>query len=125
MVIYTFIIIVTMIFRPTGLFGRWEISGRQMMDWFRNRGQRSAARGGVKYENEQGTILHVDNVTMRFGGVVAVNGANIRLRRGRLAGIIGPNGAGKTTMFNPISGVYTPVEGEIRFRIRQSPASPR
>ena len=45
MVIYTFIIIVTMIFRPTGLFGRWKISGRQMMDWFRNRGQRSAARG--------------------------------------------------------------------------------
>jgi branched-chain amino acid transport system ATP-binding protein len=67
-------------------------------------------------KNEQGTILHVDNVTMRFGGVVAVNGANIRLRRGRLAGIIGPNGAGKTTMFNLISGVYTPVEGEIRFK---------
>ena len=53
---------------------------------------------------------------MRFGGVVAVNGANIRLRRGRLAGIIGPNGAGKTTMFNLISGLYTPVEGEIRFK---------
>lgn len=67
-------------------------------------------------KNKQGTILHVDNVTMRFGGVVAVNGANIRLRRGRLAGIIGPNGAGKTTMFNLISGVYTPVEGEIRFK---------
>lgn len=65
---------------------------------------------------EQESILRLENVTMRFGGVVAVNGANINLRRGKLAGIIGPNGAGKTTLFNLISGVYEPVEGDIYFR---------
>ncbi|HBN97612.1 MAG TPA: ABC transporter ATP-binding protein, partial [Firmicutes bacterium] len=42
------------------------------------------------------TLLQMNNVTMRFGGVVAVNGVNINLSEGRLAGIIGPNGAGKT-----------------------------
>lgn len=65
---------------------------------------------------EPKTILQMNNVTMRFGGVVAVNGVNVNLSEGRLAGIIGPNGAGKTTVFNLISGVYDPVEGDIRFQ---------
>ena len=53
-------------------------------------------------------ILKVENVTQRFGGLVAVNAVNFELRKGEIVGIIGPNGAGKTTFFNDITGVYTP-----------------
>ena len=61
-------------------------------------------------------ILKVENVTQRFGGLVAVNAVNFELRKGEIVGIIGPNGAGKTTFFNDITGVYTPTEGKILFK---------
>jgi branched-chain amino acid transport system ATP-binding protein len=62
------------------------------------------------------TLLEVDHVTLRFGGVVALNDVTFEIRRGEILGLIGPNGAGKTTMFNAITGVYTPTEGSIRFK---------
>ncbi|RJL24850.1 ABC transporter ATP-binding protein [Bailinhaonella thermotolerans] len=52
---------------------------------------------------------------MRFGGVVAVRGVDLSVRRGEIFSIIGPNGAGKTTVFNAITGVFKPAEGEVRF----------
>ena len=60
-------------------------------------------------------VLEVDNVTLRFGGVVALDGVSFSLRRGEIFGLIGPNGAGKTTCFNAMTGVYRPTSGEIRF----------
>ena len=60
-------------------------------------------------------LLELSRVTMRFGGLVAVNGLDLTLDAGHLYGLIGPNGAGKTTVFNVITGVYTPTSGEIRF----------
>ena len=60
-------------------------------------------------------ILKVENLTKRFGGLVAVNGVSFEVRKGEILGIIGPNGAGKTTLFNLISGVYKPDEGRIVF----------
>ncbi len=60
-------------------------------------------------------ILVVDNVTLRFGGVVALNEVAFEIRRGEILGLIGPNGAGKTTCFNVMTGVYTPTSGEILF----------
>jgi branched-chain amino acid transport system ATP-binding protein len=60
-------------------------------------------------------LLELSGVTMRFGGLVAVNDLHLALDAGRLYGLIGPNGAGKTTVFNVITGVYTPTQGEIRF----------
>ena len=60
-------------------------------------------------------LLELSGVTMRFGGLVAVNDLHLSLDAGRLYGLIGPNGAGKTTVFNVITGVYTPTEGAIRF----------
>jgi branched-chain amino acid transport system ATP-binding protein len=60
-------------------------------------------------------LLELSGVTMRFGGLVAVNDLHLALDAGRLYGLIGPNGAGKTTVFNVITGVYTPTEGAIRF----------
>lgn len=60
-------------------------------------------------------MLKIKDVTMRFGGVVAVNGFSANIERGDLVGLIGPNGAGKTTIFNMVTGVYKPTEGNILF----------
>lgn len=59
-------------------------------------------------------MLEVDGVTVRFGGVVAVDGASIEARSGEITGLIGPNGAGKTTLFNVITGVQPAAGGTIR-----------
>src|SRR5215210_7992769 len=63
--------------------------------------------------NEQ-PILEARHVTIRFGGLTAVSKFNIAIRPHELVGLIGPNGAGKTTIFNMLTGVYKPTEGEIR-----------
>jgi branched-chain amino acid transport system ATP-binding protein len=60
-------------------------------------------------------LLVVDDVTLRFGGVVALNEVAFEIRRGEILGLIGPNGAGKTTCFNVMTGVYTPTSGQITF----------
>jgi branched-chain amino acid transport system ATP-binding protein len=60
-------------------------------------------------------LLELSGVTMKFGGLVAVNDLDLVVDAGRLYGLIGPNGAGKTTVFNVITGVYTPTSGTIRF----------
>ena len=64
------------------------------------------------------TVLEVEGATRRFGGLVAVNEMNLRVRAGEIVALIGPNGAGKSTMFNLISGVLLPTSGEVRFRGR-------
>ena len=61
------------------------------------------------------TVLNVENVTMQFGGVVAVNNLNLRVDEGEIVSLIGPNGAGKTTAFNCITGVYQPTNGVVEF----------
>jgi len=58
-------------------------------------------------------ILSVEQLTMRFGGLVAVDGLNFEIEAGEIRGLIGPNGAGKTTTFNAISGFYTPTSGRV------------
>jgi branched-chain amino acid transport system ATP-binding protein len=59
-------------------------------------------------------VLEVENVTLSFGGLVAVDDLSMTLREGELAGLIGPNGAGKTTVFNILSGIYRPQRGDLR-----------
>ena len=61
------------------------------------------------------SILQLSKVTMRFGGLCAVNELELAIAPGQLYGLIGPNGAGKTTVFNVITGVYTPTSGSIVF----------
>ena len=60
-------------------------------------------------------VLHIENVTMQFGGVVAVNNLNLDVNKGEIIALIGPNGAGKTTAFNCVTGVYEPTNGKIDF----------
>lgn len=61
------------------------------------------------------TVLEVRNVSVRYGGIRALDGVDLTIREGEFRGIIGPNGAGKTTLFNAITGVVRPAEGSIRF----------
>lgn len=61
-------------------------------------------------------LLAVDNVGMRFGGFIALQGVTTEFRPGRVTSIIGPNGAGKSTFFNVLSGVLTPSTGSVRFK---------
>jgi branched-chain amino acid transport system ATP-binding protein len=61
------------------------------------------------------SLLALDSVTMRFGGVVALDDVSFTIEPGQIFGLIGPNGAGKTTCFNAITGVYQPTSGLIRF----------
>ena len=59
-------------------------------------------------------LLQANSVTIRFGGLTAVSNFNLSIRSHELLGLIGPNGAGKTTIFNMLTGVYKPTEGEIQ-----------
>ena len=60
-------------------------------------------------------ILRLSDVTMQFGGVVAVNNLSLEVNKGEIVALIGPNGAGKTTAFNCITGVYEPTNGQVFF----------
>ena len=60
-------------------------------------------------------VLSVENVTMQFGGVVAVDDLSLEVNEGEIVALIGPNGAGKTTAFNVITGVYSPTNGRVSF----------
>jgi branched-chain amino acid transport system ATP-binding protein len=60
-----------------------------------------------------GTVLRVEHLTMRFGGLVAVDNLGFEVARGTITALIGPNGAGKTTVFNCITGFYKPTEGRL------------
>jgi len=60
-------------------------------------------------------LLEVENATMRFGGLVALNDISFSVGRGEVLAVIGPNGAGKSTLFNVVTGVYRPTSGRVRF----------
>lgn len=62
------------------------------------------------------TLLEVENLTKRFGGLVANDSVSLTVNEGEIVGLIGPNGAGKTTLFNCIAGFYNPDGGTIRFQ---------
>jgi branched-chain amino acid transport system ATP-binding protein len=87
----------------------------------RHRADEPAATGaagdlGPTRPADLSALLEVDNVTLRFGGVVALDQVDFTLRAGEIFGLIGPNGAGKTTCFNAMTGVYRPTSGQIRFQ---------
>ncbi|MAM63632.1 ABC transporter ATP-binding protein [Maritimibacter sp. UBA3975] len=68
-----------------------------------------------------GVVMEMKNITLRFGGVVAIKDISFDIREGEIRAIIGPNGAGKSSMLNVISGFYVPQEGEVWFRGSRRP----
>ncbi|TYB77550.1 ABC transporter ATP-binding protein [Maritimibacter fusiformis] len=69
-----------------------------------------------------GVVMEMKNITLRFGGVVAIKDISFDIREGEIRAIIGPNGAGKSSMLNVISGFYHPQEGEVWFHGRKRPS---
>ncbi|WP_406197565.1 ABC transporter ATP-binding protein [Kitasatospora sp. NBC_01560] len=69
-------------------------------------------------------LLEVSGVTMRFGGLTAVNNVSLTVGEGEIIGLIGPNGAGKTTFFNCLTGLYVPTEGRVAYRGAVLPPKP-
>ncbi|WP_331714886.1 ABC transporter ATP-binding protein [Auraticoccus cholistanensis] len=74
---------------------------------------------------EGAVLLEARGVTMRFGGLLAVNAVDMSVRSGEIVGLIGPNGAGKTTFFNCLTGLYRPTGGQVSFAGRPLPPRPR
>ena len=68
-----------------------------------------------------GVVMEMKNITLRFGGVVAIKDISFDIREGEIRAIIGPNGAGKSSMLNVISGFYHPQEGEVWYRGSKRP----
>jgi branched-chain amino acid transport system permease protein len=133
MVVYALLIILAMLFMPRGIFGRYEITDLARWLWRKARSHAQGARdvdvqppatdlppglATLAAENEPGELpaplLSAEHVTMQFGGLKAVDDFNLALYPGELVGLIGPNGAGKTTVFNVLTGVYRPSEGDIK-----------
>lgn len=77
----------------------------------------AASHNGMatRAQTSSNTVLAVEGVTVRFDGIVALDGASFEVQSGQICGLIGPNGAGKTTLFNCISRIYTPQQGTISF----------
>jgi branched-chain amino acid transport system ATP-binding protein len=96
-------------------------SGEQADNAARHRADEPVATGPAgtpapAHAGDPGALLEVDDVTLRFGGVVALDQVSFSLRPGEIFGLIGPNGAGKTTCFNAMTGVYRPTSGQFRFK---------
>lgn len=75
----------------------------------------SSENAHVNSQNNMQDILEISQVSKHFGGVKAVNNCSFSVKKGSITGLIGPNGAGKTTMFNMISGLLKPTDGNIYF----------
>ena len=85
----------------------------------------SGTTGGARPPSSDGSpVLEAQNVTMRFGGLVAVREVSLSVGDGQIVGLIGPNGAGKTTFFNCLTGLYEPTAGEVRYRGTRLPPVP-
>ncbi|MEM7320004.1 MAG: ABC transporter ATP-binding protein [Pseudomonadota bacterium] len=82
-----------------------------------------AAQGYVTEDGRKigGVVMEMKNITLRFGGVVAIQDISFDIHEGEIRAIIGPNGAGKSSMLNVISGFYVPQEGEVWFRGSKRP----
>ena len=127
---YALLLIVMMIFKPSGLLGVHEFSCERLLEkiipaWkdfaakMENRLQRRKTRSippdipEYDYDSEKYPVLAMKNLGIRFGGLHAAEDVNLAIYEHEIVGLIGPNGAGKTTIFNMMTGVYMPTEGEI------------
>ena len=127
---YALLLIAMMIFKPSGLLGVKEFSLSatltRLFPNFKNfleateRRLRSRKAGPImpdipryRFDSLNSPVLEMKNLGIRFGGLQAAEDVNIRLTNNEIVGLIGPNGAGKTTIFNLLTGVYLPTEGQV------------
>ena len=123
---YALLLIVMMIFRPKGIFGRWEFSLSRalapIIPALRAEPKNADALARdvilpdipVYPEPKNTPVLQTKHLGIRFGGLQAADSVELSLGQGEIVGLIGPNGAGKTTVFNMLTGVYKPTDGDIR-----------
>ncbi len=128
---YALLLIVMMIFKPSGMLGVREFSLTRMLTRFCPGFARFAGRMEHRltrttanpiapdvpeydYNPLEKPVLEASGLGIRFGGLQAAEDVNLRLGDNEIVGLIGPNGAGKTTVFNMLTGVYQPTEGDIQ-----------
>lgn len=123
---YALLLIAMMIFRPKGIFGRWEFSMTRLLSRFIP-SLAAAPKNDAELQKDvilpdtpeyavskDQSVLRTTHLGIRFGGLQAADNVEINLNPGEIVGLIGPNGAGKTTIFNMLTGVYKPTDGDIR-----------
>jgi branched-chain amino acid transport system permease protein len=121
------LIIFMLIWRPEGLFDRWEIDDllRRLLPARRRMPAGAVAVGSSDVQpaiakpaeiGAPASVLRGSHVTKSFDGITALAGVDIDVEAGEIIGLIGPNGSGKTTLLNVVSGVYAPTTGEIIFQ---------
>ena len=129
MLIYSLVLVLMMLFRPKGLLGTAEFSLvaiwdfcakylRRFLAWYRKKFPRKKPVimpevPKYDYGNFNMPVLETKQLGIRFGGLQAAENVNIHLMDNEIVGLIGPNGAGKTTVFNMLTGVYRPTDGDI------------
>ncbi len=122
LVIYSLLLILMMLFRPAGLMGTrefsmleaWEGLERRFKRVFRFKASETRMPFQPRYDVwEDKPVLETVNLGIAFGGLKAAEKIDIRLMDNEIVGLIGPNGAGKTTVFNLLTGVYAPTEGQV------------
>jgi ABC-type branched-subunit amino acid transport system ATPase component/ABC-type branched-subunit amino acid transport system permease subunit len=119
-------LVLVVLFMPNGLLptiNAWWLRSHQVTVEFTNQ-VGALGKGRLEFQNrlelplpgvEPVTLLHVRGVSKSFGGLTAVNNADLRVQEGSITGLIGPNGSGKTTLYNLITGIMQPDAGEIWF----------
>ena len=116
MLIYSVLLIIMMIFRPSGLLGTREFSLWGLIMQIKRRIFKSGAQGGAEQAEAAEPprdMLEVKDLGIQFGGLKALQGLSFAMNPGEIVGLIGPNGAGKTTVFNLLTAVYQPTTGSI------------
>jgi branched-chain amino acid transport system ATP-binding protein/branched-chain amino acid transport system permease protein len=109
LLVYGLLLVGAAVFRPQGLVGAWGLGRRRAPPL-----PGAAVSTGGEASEASAPLLEVEDLRVRFGGLVALDGISFAVRRGEVYGIIGPNGAGKTTLFNAVTGVAPVVAGRIR-----------
>jgi branched-chain amino acid transport system permease protein len=122
LVIYSLLLIIMMLFRPSGLLGTrefsmltfWENLEAFLRRVFKRREAQTRMPFQPRYDVwEDKPVLETTSLGIAFGGLKAAEKINIHLMNNEIVGLIGPNGAGKTTVFNLLTGVYAPTEGQV------------
>ena len=117
MLVYSVMLILMMLFRPSGLLGTKEFSLTALIDWILRR-KPEAEIEAVEAEQVFATrhkpaLLEARDLGIQFGGLKALDSFELTIEPGEIVGLIGPNGAGKTTVFNLLTNVYVPTFGSI------------